>query len=39
MVSRCRTEGFNYQITIVYLITLNLTVEKRKVAKLLDTNK
>ena len=39
MVSRCRTEGNNYQITIIYLISLNLTIDRRKVTKLLDTNK
>ena len=39
MVSRCRTEGSNYQITIIYLISLNLTIDRRTVTKLLDTNK
>ena len=39
MVSRCRTEGSNYQITIIYLISLNLTIDRRKVTKLLDTYK
>ena len=35
VVNRCRTEGSNYQITIIYLISL----DRRKVIKLLDTNK
>ena len=39
MVNRCRTEGSNYEVTIVYLISLYLTIDGRKVTKILDTNK
>ena len=40
MVNRCRTEGTNYHVTVIYLISLNLTIDRRKVtSKLLDTNK
>ena len=39
MVNRCRTEGSNYQVTIIYLISLYLTIDRKKVTKLLDTNK
>ena len=38
-VNRCRTEGTNYQVTIIYLISLYLTIDRRKVTKLLETNK
>ena len=40
MVNRCRTEGSNYQVTVIYLISLYLTIDRRKVtSKLLDTDK
>ena len=39
MVNRCKTEGSNYQVTIIYLISLYLNKDRREVAKPLDTNK
>ena len=39
VVNRCMTEGSNYQVTIICLINLYLTVDRRKVTKVLDTNK
>ena len=39
MVNRCRTEGSNYQVTIIYLLSFYLTIDRRKVTKLLDSNK
>ena len=39
VVNRCRTEGSNYQVTIIYFISLYLTIDRTKVTKLLDTNK
>ena len=39
VVNRCRTEGSIYQVTVIYLISLHLTINRRKVTKLLDTNK
>ena len=39
VVSRCRTEGSNYQVTIIYHISLYLIIDRRKVTKLLDSNK
>ena len=39
VVNRCRTEGSSYQVTIIYLINLYLIIGRRKVTKLLDTNK
>ena len=38
-VNRCRTEGSNYQVTIIYLISVYPNIERREVTKLLDTNK
>ena len=38
-VNRCRTEGTNYHVAIIYLISLYVTIDRRKVTKLLDTNK
>ena len=31
VVNRCMTEGSNYQVTIICLINLYLTVDRRKV--------
>ena len=39
VVNRCRKEGSNYQVVIIYHISLYLTIDRRKVTKLLDTNK
>ena len=39
VVNRCMTEGSNYQVTIIYVINLYLTLDRRKVTKVLDTNK
>ena len=39
VVNRCMTEGSNYQVTIIYLINVYLTIDRRKVTKVLDTNK
>ena len=38
-MSRCMTEVSNYQATIIYLINVYLTIDRRKVTKVLDTNK
>ena len=39
VVNRCRTDGSNYHVTIIYLISLYLTIDRRKVTKLLDIDK
>ena len=39
MVNRCRTDGSNYPVTIIYLLSLCLNIDRREVTKLLDTNK
>ena len=39
VVNRCMTEESNYQVTIIYLINVYLTIDRRKVTKVLDTNK
>ena len=39
VINRCRIDGSNYQVTIIYIISLYFTIDRMKVTKLLDTNK